>query len=118
MSTIKVVSLNSIDALRKQSLKEDVLFVAARKCAVARNGLVVKLPRTSMHLLVALLSRGHCTMDGLIEAVYRDDASGGPEYARNILAMAKMDIVSVSTALGLRIGRVGHTHMAAFEPSA
>ena len=114
MSTI-ILTLNaSTETLRAKSLRNDALHVAANRPWVARNGVVAIMPAQHRHLLIAMLSRGSCTMSDLVEALYRDDPSGGPDAPGAVISQRKHGLLSISAALGLHIGRAGHRHIAEF----
>lgn len=114
MSTI-ILTLNaSTETLRAKSLRNDALNVAANRPWVARNGVVAIMPAQHRHLLIAMLSRGSCTMSDLVDALYRDDPSGGPDAPSTVINQRKYDLLSISAALGLHIGRAGRLHIAEF----
>lgn len=114
MSTIILTFNASIEHLRARSLRNDALHVDATRPWVARNGVVAIMPAQHRHLLIAMLSRGSCTMSDLVEALYRDDPSGGPDGPGNVINRRKYGLSSISAALGLHIGRAGYLHIAEF----
>lgn len=114
MTTIKLVRDNSLESLRKRSLRDDALYVAIIKPFVARKGVAVELPASRRDLLIAMLARGSCTMCDLVDAIYGHDPSGGPDNPSNVISVNKYGLVSISAALGLRISRGGKWHTAEF----
>lgn len=115
MSTIIMTFNSSAEQLRARSLRNDALHVDTRRPWVARNGVAVRMPAQHRHLLIAMLTRGTCTMSEIVEALYRDDPSGGPDAPGNVITQRKSGLLSISSALGLRIGRIGSKHIAEFE---
>lgn len=81
----------------------DVIFVCGHR--VQRNGVVVKLPTLERRVFLVLATRRHTitSLQDLVEAMWGDDADGGPLGAENRIVRAISVVRDAGAALGFTI---------------
>ena len=103
---LRVVMLSNIhERLIARSVADPTtLFIASNCYRFARNGVVVEatLPVGRVMLMLAT-SRGRVTVEQLIECLWGDRRSGGPEYATDIVRITVAKARTVAAALQLAI---------------
>ena len=108
MATIRLVSARTKETLRQHSLRADRMgevLVSIGKPMVSRDGVVVLMPARHRDTFIALFAAADSgqSMAELVDRLYRDDPTGGPDDPAACIGAYIYDLRSVVGSLGIDI---------------